>query len=125
MLNAGLSVWAMDWCPLPSMKGEPSCSMDYIAVGGFPDTDENCQMRDQLYYLGKQDPHPNIIQLWSMNCDSNNEGELQGKPDAYLALCILHSYGAVFDLKWCPYGNWMKAVSVNDICSLKAISLDS
>lgn len=111
----------MDWCPLPSIQGEPSCNMDYVAVGGFPDTDENCQMRDQLYYLGKQDPHPNIIQLWSVNCDSNNEGELQGKPDAYLALCILHSYGAVFDLKWCPYGNWMGAVSANDIFSPNAI----
>ncbi|KAG0053577.1 hypothetical protein BGZ83_000861 [Gryganskiella cystojenkinii] len=112
MLNTGVSVWSLDWCPLPSNVSSAtttSDNRDYVAIGGFPDTDESCQHRDQLYYLGKQDPHPNLIQIWSLNCNTNQEGELQGKPDAHLALCILHSYGAVFDLKWCPYGNWMEA----------------
>lgn len=84
--------------------------MDYVAVGGFPDTAENCRQRDQTYPLGKQDSHPNVIQIWSVHCDTNEEGMLQGDPEVYMALCILHSYGAVLDLKWCPNGNLMEAV---------------
>ncbi|KAK3810381.1 MAG: hypothetical protein J3Q66DRAFT_66054 [Benniella sp.] len=110
VLNAGFSVWALDWCPLPSFNGdEGGENKSYIAVGGFPDTAENCNARDQLYPLGKQDAHPNIIQIWTMNCKTNDEGELQGDPHASLDLCILHSYGAVFDLKWCPTGGYMEA----------------
>ncbi|KAF9124944.1 hypothetical protein BGW39_007775 [Mortierella sp. 14UC] len=109
ILNAGFSVWAMDWCPLPSNDEVAKENMDYVAIGGFPDTAENCIARDQLYPLGKQDAHPNMIQIWSMNCNTNDQGELQGSPQTYLALCILHSYGAVFDLKWCPTGGRMDA----------------
>ncbi|KAF9544229.1 hypothetical protein EC957_012274 [Mortierella hygrophila] len=94
ILNAGFSVWAMDWCPLPSHANSPKDNMDYVAIGGFPDTAENCIARDQLYPLGKQDAHPNMIQIWSMNCNTNNQGELQGNPESYLSLCILHAYGA-------------------------------
>ncbi|KAG0281143.1 hypothetical protein BGZ95_006442 [Linnemannia exigua] len=113
ILNAGFSVWAMDWCPLPSNDKEGEANMDYVAIGGFPDTAENCIARDQLYPLGKQDAHPNMIQIWSINCNTNDQGELQGSPQTYLALCILHSYGAVFDLKWCPTGGHMDAGSSN------------
>ncbi|KAF9193422.1 hypothetical protein BGZ50_007494 [Haplosporangium sp. Z 11] len=109
ILNTGLSVWAMDWCPLASYEEESSKDMNYIAVGGFPDTAENCIARDQLYPLGKQDAHPNVIQIWKVNCSTNDEGELQGQSEAYLAMCILHPYGAVFDLKWCPTGNILEA----------------
>ncbi|KAG0199846.1 hypothetical protein BGX33_011360 [Mortierella sp. NVP41] len=108
VLNAGFSVWALDWCPLPSNDGMPEDNMDYVAIGGFPDTAENCISRDQLYPLGKQDAHPNMIQIWTMNCNTNDQGELQGDPQTYLSLCILHSYGAVFDLKWCPTGGFMQ-----------------
>lgn len=102
----------MDWCPLPSYRDdEEGENRSYVAIGGFPDTAENCNGRDQLYPLGKQDVHPNVIQIWTMNCNTNDEGELRGEPNASLTLCILHSYGAVFDLKWCPTGGYMKAVS--------------
>ncbi|KAF9313856.1 hypothetical protein BGZ91_006148, partial [Linnemannia elongata] len=113
ILNAGFSVWAMDWCPLPSNAKSPKDNMDYVAIGGFPDTAENCIARDQLYPLGKQDAHPNMIQIWSMNCNTNDQGMLQGNPETYLSLCILHSYGAVLDLKWCPTGGFMGASSSN------------
>ncbi|KAF9298869.1 hypothetical protein BGZ88_003733 [Linnemannia elongata] len=113
ILNAGFSVWAMDWCPLPSNAKSPKDNMDYVAIGGFPDTAENCIARDQLYPLGKQDAHPNMIQIWSMNCNTNDQGMLQGNPETYLSLCILHSYGAVLDLKWCPTGGHMGASSSN------------
>ncbi|KAG0088312.1 hypothetical protein BGZ92_006314 [Podila epicladia] len=106
LINAGLSVWALDWCPLPT-KDEKNT--DYIAVGGFPDTAENCRRRDQTYPLGKQDSHPNVIQIWSVHCDTNEEGALQGEPEIYMSLCILHNYGAVLDMKWCPNGNLMEA----------------
>ncbi|KAG0029496.1 hypothetical protein BGZ82_007940 [Podila clonocystis] len=109
LINAGLSVWALDWCPLPSNDELSEKNMDYIAVGGFPDTAENCRRRDQTYPLGKQDSHPNVIQIWSVRCDTNEEGILQGDPEVYLSLCILHSYGAVLDMKWCPNGNLMEA----------------
>ncbi|KAG0370199.1 hypothetical protein BGZ54_007308 [Gamsiella multidivaricata] len=109
VLNAGFSVWAMDWCPLPSYdRNNEAGNKSYVAIGGFPDTAENCIKRDQLYPLGKQDAHPNMIQLWSMNCKTNDQGELRGAPSAYLDMCILHPYGAVLDLKWCPTGGWME-----------------
>ncbi|KAG0019666.1 hypothetical protein BGZ81_009635 [Podila clonocystis] len=109
LINAGLSVWALDWCPLPSNDELSEKNMDYIAVGGFPDTAENCRRRDQTYPLGKQDSHPNVIQIWSVRCDTDEEGILQGDPEVYMSLCILHSYGAVLDMKWCPNGNLMEA----------------
>lgn len=111
VLNTGFSVWALDWCPLPSGK-DGGVSKSYVAIGGFPDTAENCNGRDQLYPLGKQDAHPNVIQIWSMNCNTNDQGVLQGESSASLDLCILHSYGAVFDLKWCPTGGYMKSGTV-------------
>ncbi|KAF9200808.1 hypothetical protein BGZ49_008948 [Haplosporangium sp. Z 27] len=111
ILNTGFSVWALDWCPLPSYEDDITKNMNYIAVGGFPDTAENCIARDQLYPLGKQDAHPNVIQLWSVNCSTDENGQLQGESKAYLAICILHSYGAVLDLKWCPTGCFMPAGS--------------
>ncbi|KAF9111286.1 hypothetical protein BGX27_005150 [Mortierella sp. AM989] len=112
MLNTGFSVWSIDWCPLPSYEeDELGENMNYIAVGGFPDTAENCIARDQLYPLGKQDAHPNVIQLWNMNCASDDEGQLKGEARAYLAICILHTYGAVLDLQWCPTGCYMPAES--------------
>lgn len=117
VLNTGFSVWALDWCPLPSFNGGEGENWSYVAVGGFPDTAENCNARDQLYPLGKQDAHPNIIQIWTMNCNTNDEGELQGDPHASLDICILHSYGAVFDLKWCPTGGYMKTVSTTALYS--------
>ncbi|KAG9319166.1 hypothetical protein KVV02_002462 [Mortierella alpina] len=114
IFNTGFSVWALDWCPLPSYEDAPDRNMSYIAIGGLPDTAENCIDRDQLYPLGKQDAHPNIIQIWSMNCNTNEQGELRDDPKAYLALCILHSYGAVFDMKWCPTGSFKEASSAPD-----------
>ncbi|KAF9169181.1 hypothetical protein BGX21_003537 [Mortierella sp. AD011] len=108
ILNTGFSVWGLDWCPLPSYEqDEIEENASYVAVGGFPDTAENCIARDQLYPLGKQDAHPNVIQLWNMNCESDENGQLQGEAKSYLAICILHSYGAVLDLKWCPTGCFM------------------
>ncbi|KAK3834430.1 MAG: hypothetical protein JOS17DRAFT_45530 [Linnemannia elongata] len=118
ILNAGFSVWAMDWCPIPSHADSPKDNVDYVAIGGFPDTAENCIARDQLYPLGKQDAHPNMIQIWSMNCNTNDQGELQGNPETYLSLCILHSYGAVLDLKWCPTGGRMDAGSSGGLTRL-------
>ncbi|KAF9952474.1 hypothetical protein BGZ72_006186 [Mortierella alpina] len=114
IFNTGFSVWALDWCPLPSFAEAPDRNMSYVAIGGLPDTAENCIDRDQLYPLGKQDAHPNIIQIWSMNCNTNEQGELRNDPRAYLALCILHSYGAVFDMKWCPTGSFKEAGSAPD-----------
>ncbi|KAI1307348.1 hypothetical protein EDD11_004495 [Mortierella claussenii] len=116
LLNVGFSVWALDWCPMPSydQRQETNGNRSFIAVGGLPDTAENCIARDQLYPLGKQDAHPNMIQIWALNCNGNEEGELQGDPNVYLALCILHSYGAVLDLKWCPTGGLMEAGPAED-----------
>jgi hypothetical protein len=125
ILNAGFSVWAMDWCPLPSHSESPKDNMDYVAIGGFPDTAENCIARDQLYPLGKQDANPNMIQIWSMNCNINDQGELQGNPETYLSLCILHSYGAVLDLKWCPTGGLMDAVGADRYrCGMEERSIE-
>ncbi|KAF9355002.1 hypothetical protein BGX26_007090 [Mortierella sp. AD094] len=124
ILNTGFSVWGLDWCPLPSYEQDDiEENVNYIAVGGFPDTAENCIARDQLYPLGKQDAHPNVIQLWSMNCKSDENGQLQGEAKSYLAICILHSYGAVLDLKWCPTGCFMPAGSApGDLTRLGILS---
>ncbi|KAG0297838.1 hypothetical protein BGZ98_000415, partial [Dissophora globulifera] len=112
ILNTGFSVWAMDWCPLASdTTTDVVHDVDYVAIGGLPETAEICMTQDQIYPLGKQDAHANMIQLWSMNCRTNREGELQGEPKAHLDMCILHHYGAVLDMKWCPTGCFMEAGS--------------
>jgi len=105
----------MDWCPTPSYDpDEQEEDVDYVAIGGLPETAETSIAQDQIYPLGKQDAQANMIQLWSMNCKTNDEGELQGEPSAYLTMCILHHYGAVLDLKWCPTGGLMEAVGELD-----------
>ncbi|KAF9193717.1 hypothetical protein BGZ51_002381 [Haplosporangium sp. Z 767] len=109
---AGISVWAMDWCALtadhdPSGDG----STDYLAVGGFPDTAQNCEDRDLFCKIGVQDAHPNMIQIWSMNCGADMEKNSNEEPKAHLDLCIAHDYGTVMDLKWCPSGNFAVAGS--------------
>ncbi|KAG0203210.1 hypothetical protein BGX28_004443 [Mortierella sp. GBA30] len=114
ILNTGVSVWALDWCPLPSYEDEPEKNMNYVAIGGLPDTAENCIIQEQLFPLGKQEAHLNMIQIWSLNCNTDDQGELQSDPKGYLALCIVHSYGAVLDLKWCPTGNLKEAGSAPD-----------
>ncbi|KAG0333535.1 hypothetical protein BG004_000793 [Podila humilis] len=109
LINSGLSVWSLDWCPLPSNDKQPEENADYIAIAGFPETAQNCRQRDQSYPMGKLDSHLNIIQLWSANCTTGKGSETLERPSVHLALCILHNYGAVLDMKWCPTGNLMEA----------------
>ncbi|KAG0260587.1 General transcription factor 3C polypeptide 2 [Mortierella polycephala] len=112
LLNTGISIWAMDWCALttdhdPSGNG----SADYLAVGGLPDIAQNCENRELFCKIGVQDAHPNMIQIWSMNCRTDMNKSPIGEPKAHLDICIVHDYGTVMDLKWCPSGNFSVAES--------------
>lgn len=79
ILNAGGSIWGLDFVP-------QSTNVQYLTIGGYNTSHEH-------HYLYEQDNiQPNAIQLWKCCVDSPPQ----------LDMCILHTLGVVFDLKWCP-----------------------
>lgn len=41
----------------------------------------------------------NCIQIWKMKLSAK-----QTQEDPIMDICILHDFGVIYDLKWCPYG---------------------
>ncbi|ORX79502.1 WD40 repeat-like protein [Anaeromyces robustus] len=92
IFNTGGSVWGLDWCPIVGKETQ------YIAVGGFNGT------TDKHYVIGEKKSEKGCIQLWNVGklSDENNDEIIT----PFLDLIILHDYGYVSDLKWCPYGGY-------------------
>jgi hypothetical protein len=90
IFNSGGSVWGLDWCPIIGKQTQ------YLAVGGFQGT------TDRHYVIGEKKSEKGCIQIWNVGkiSDENNDDIQQ----PYLDLVLLHDYGYVSDLKWCPYG---------------------
>lgn len=89
IVNAGGPIWAVDWCP---MKYDGEHATQYIAAATkSPDIKEHT--------TNVQSPGCAALQIWSL------EGLCGGSsPSAALELAILHDYGTVFELQWCPTG---------------------
>ena len=87
VLNASGAVWGLNWAP-----GIPRTNAQYLAIGTRATTNEDHVV------LAARKTGAGCIQLWKMPTESG------GLP--VLDMCILHEFGSVWDLSWCPYGGY-------------------
>ncbi|KAG4305232.1 hypothetical protein PORY_001402 [Pneumocystis oryctolagi] len=86
IIYTGFPIWGLDWCP-GYLKGK-----QYLAISGHPDYETHSML------LSTEELKNSSIQIWSFIPGSNDE--LSNKP--FLEVFIFHSFGSVWDLKWCP-----------------------
>ncbi|TPX70938.1 hypothetical protein SpCBS45565_g01527 [Spizellomyces sp. 'palustris'] len=103
VLNAGGSIWGLDWCP---MRGEKD-GTQYLAVAGYKST------IDEHHVIGvRQQPAGDnmkgCIQIWNMGNLNDAKKNVGGDQQPSLVLCLLHDFGCVFDVKWAPWGFFEK-----------------
>ncbi|KAF9974024.1 hypothetical protein BGZ73_002694 [Actinomortierella ambigua] len=117
IMNTGLGVWALDWAPLPeSSRSAKSTGLttDYIAVGGVP-LSPGSEHNIEPLTLHAAEPYPNMIQIWGINCQADENNTLpEDVPGSWLEMCILHSHGAVLDLKWCSIGGHLDSATTGN-----------
>ncbi|KAL9555342.1 hypothetical protein MBANPS3_002405 [Mucor bainieri] len=94
IINAGGSIWGLDFVPKPSSD---KCSDQYLAIGGYNTTTEHHLLCEDVDVNNKL----NAIQIW--RCTS-----LTSSLTPVLDMCILHDFGVVVDLKWCPFSVYDK-----------------
>lgn len=86
-MNTGASIWAIDFVPKkPSIEDHSQ----FVAIGGYNSTDEHL-------IIGDKSQCRNTIQIWRYSSDI--EQDLPPKLD----MCILHDFGLVTEIKWCPF----------------------
>eukprot|EP00252_Welwitschia_mirabilis_P020039 TRINITY_DN4807_c0_g1_i1.p1 TRINITY_DN4807_c0_g1~~TRINITY_DN4807_c0_g1_i1.p1 ORF type:complete len:832 (+),score=159.81 TRINITY_DN4807_c0_g1_i1:101-2497(+) len=61
ILNAGGSVWALDWCPKSHKNSQTNC--EYLAIGAH-------QPGSMYHKLGLSLSGKGIVQIWSVHCHS-------------------------------------------------------
>ncbi|KAL7747828.1 hypothetical protein RI367_006763 [Sorochytrium milnesiophthora] len=82
VMNAGFSVWGMDWC-----HPAPDAAENYLAVAGYNGTDEH-------YAVGHAVASRSMIQLWRTDLAESGLPELD--------MVLIHDWGACFTLQWWP-----------------------
>ncbi|KAI9301600.1 hypothetical protein BJ944DRAFT_1784 [Cunninghamella echinulata] len=112
LINFGGVISGLEYIP-KTTHSKDSNRQQYLSIGGLkaPCTD--------FAYEGEKKSYPNAIQIWrcdlSAAADDNNNSSKNGNsienqstasstPSISLDLCILHDFGDVRELKWCPYG---------------------
>lgn len=99
ILNAGSSIWGLDWCPTAQNNDR-----NYLAVAGFRGKSEE---HHALGELG-QSNEKGCIQIWDLGTDVVDKVPSGKSPTAtdlpILDLCLLHDFGCIWHLKWCPFG---------------------
>ncbi|KAI7870192.1 WD40-repeat-containing domain protein [Spinellus fusiger] len=101
IIRTGGSIFGLDFVPKrPSVDSEPSVA--YLAVGGYRGAHEEHHTLNEI-----QSGYQNALQIWRYGQTTGLDTE---KPS--LAMCILHDYGVVYELKWCPYGAYEEVSSV-------------
>ena len=90
----GCSVWGLDFVPKrAAVESDPH--IQYLAASGYRGS------VDEHIGIGETQPtgtYKNCIQIYKMKLS------VKAQEEPTLDLCILHDYGAVLDLQWCPYG---------------------
>ncbi|KAG5439630.1 hypothetical protein PCK2_000764 [Pneumocystis canis] len=86
IIYTGYPIWGLDWCP-GYLEGK-----QYLAVSGHPDYETHSML------FSTTEPKNSTIQIWSFIPGFNDK--LSNEPR--LDIVILHAFGSVWDLKWCP-----------------------
>lgn len=82
LINPGISVWALDW--VPSNEGD----MQYLAISGYMNKKERHREGER-----QEEDVEGVIQIWGLN---------QKNFETKLVMALNHTFGCVFDMKWCP-----------------------
>lgn len=84
VINTGGSIWAVDFVPRRDKE-----NTQYLAIGGYKSTDEQ-------HLLGDDSNYHSMIQIWRY------DGSRKVSTPPKLDMCILHEFGIITELKWCP-----------------------
>lgn len=95
VINNGGAVWGLGFAPKrPDIESDPHTQ--YLAITGFRGAEkEHHKQRGQV----PTGTYKNAIQIWKLHL-SVNDDPVEPKLD----LCLLHDFGPVKSLDWCPYG---------------------
>ena len=113
LANAGGPIWALDWCP---MEYDARHDTQFIALATkSPDTQE--------LTMGTQASGRGAVQIWSVRglygCSTSEEST----PTLALELAILHDYGTVLELQWCPTGAYSSGSSEDGVAAAGRLGL--
>lgn len=94
-LFCGGPINSLAWMPTPQMGNHDQI----LAVSAALDP-------DKMPMLGQVHSEPGLIQFW--NCGSLR---LVGKSESApkLEFCLLHDYGTIWHMEWCPSGCYTKS----------------
>ncbi|KAI8086301.1 uncharacterized protein BX664DRAFT_265753 [Halteromyces radiatus] len=95
IFNTGSNVCSLDFAPKTTLI-DSNPLIHFLATGGYKERNELHSFETQ------QQGYQNCIQLW--NCDLNTTRSEDQVSAPHLDLCLLHDFGHVRALKWCPYG---------------------
>lgn len=100
VLNTGGSIWGLDFVPKSYNDSDPNTQ--YLAVAGYKGSITEHHGLDEILATGS---YKNAIQIWKLKLSTKQPSE-----DPILDLCLLHDFGVIHDLKWCPYGAYEEGV---------------
>ncbi|KAI8385647.1 hypothetical protein BD560DRAFT_167355 [Blakeslea trispora] len=103
VINAGISVWGLDFVPKSTTCRDPQTQ--YLAIAGYRGSIEEHVGFDEIQSTGT---YKNAIQIWNMSLSTQLPSE-----SPFLDLCLLHDFGIVHELKWCPYGAYQEETTSN------------
>ncbi|KAI7882810.1 uncharacterized protein EV154DRAFT_428336, partial [Mucor mucedo] len=99
VINTGINIWGLDFVPKTPVMEEEDSKIQYLAVTGYRgSTEEHIGIGD----IQPTGTYKNAIQIWKLSLSVHEQ------VDPVLDMCLLHDFGVIFDLKWCPYGTYQE-----------------
>lgn len=77
----------------------------YLAISGYRGSVEEHIGMNEIQPTGS---YKNAIQIWKLKLSTKSQ------QDPLLDVCLLHDFGVVFNLKWCPYGVYEEETSTTE-----------
>ena len=88
-MNGGGCVTALSWLPLPPSLNQ---EMQVLAISIYPAGEE--------FPVEKKSKGEGVVQLWTIG---------GGGADTKLGMAVLHDFGYIRKMKWCPTGAYTEA----------------
>ncbi|RKP22454.1 hypothetical protein SYNPS1DRAFT_25800 [Syncephalis pseudoplumigaleata] len=101
LINTGMNTWALEWCPCHT-----TASWQYLAVAGLPVTDTASRP------IGQAESAPSgggQLQFWRVPVD--DAAVDAGKAAPMLDAVMLHQWGTIWDMTWCPASGAVEAAA--------------
>ena len=103
-MNLGFSVLGLEFAPKrPEVDTSPNTQ--YLGISGFRGAEGEHHFYNDVYPEGT---YKNSIMIWRCELSVNNTETVP-----VLDLCLLHDYGPIKELKWCPYGAYEEVCSAS------------